>query len=134
MSARPLFSEPHPPSALEREILLRPLGGLPRQQSDTRGINADSHGERRAKRRRTRLPDRALVGAWCFAIGSWLMLALVIVTPWPFETSARHFAAAFGCDAARAVGLAPSRRGQPGYWPWLDLDGDGMACERWRRN
>jgi hypothetical protein len=74
-----------------------------------------------------------VVGAWVFAIVAWLALALVIVTPWPFEISVRHFAAAFGCDAARAAGLAPSRRGEAGYWPWLDRDHDGIACEPWPR-
>lgn len=34
------------------------------------------------------------------------------------------------CDAARAAGVAPIRRGQPGYGRHLDRDGDGIACER----
>lgn len=33
------------------------------------------------------------------------------------------------CAAARAAGAAPIRRGQPGYRPGLDRDGDGIACE-----
>ena len=33
------------------------------------------------------------------------------------------------CDAARRAGRAPLRRGQPGYRPGLDRDGDGVACE-----
>jgi len=33
------------------------------------------------------------------------------------------------CAAARAAGAAPIRRGEPGYGPWLDRDGDGIACE-----
>ena len=33
------------------------------------------------------------------------------------------------CDAARATGAAPLHRGQPGYRPDLDGDGDGLACE-----
>ena len=33
------------------------------------------------------------------------------------------------CDAARAAGAAPIRRGQPGYRPGLDRDNDGIACE-----
>ncbi|MDQ1713359.1 MAG: hypothetical protein QOE45_2809 [Frankiaceae bacterium] len=33
------------------------------------------------------------------------------------------------CDAARAAGAAPVRRGDPGYGPHLDRDGDGIACE-----
>jgi hypothetical protein len=33
------------------------------------------------------------------------------------------------CAAARAAGAAPVRRGQPGYRPGLDRDGDGVGCE-----
>jgi endonuclease YncB( thermonuclease family) len=34
------------------------------------------------------------------------------------------------CAEARAAGAAPLYRGQPGYRPGLDRDGDGVACER----
>jgi hypothetical protein len=34
---------------------------------------------------------------------------------------------------ARMVGLAPARRGQPGYYPQHDRDKDGIACEPWPR-
>ncbi|WP_410705871.1 excalibur calcium-binding domain-containing protein [Brevundimonas diminuta] len=34
------------------------------------------------------------------------------------------------CAEARAAGKAPVRRGQPGYGPHLDRDGDGVGCER----
>lgn len=33
------------------------------------------------------------------------------------------------CDAARAAGEAPVRRGDPGYGPHLDADNDGVGCE-----
>lgn len=33
------------------------------------------------------------------------------------------------CEEARAAGAAPLRRGQPGYRPQLDNNGDGVACE-----
>jgi hypothetical protein len=33
------------------------------------------------------------------------------------------------CAAARAAGVAPLRRGDPGYRPGLDRDRDGKACE-----
>lgn len=33
------------------------------------------------------------------------------------------------CAAARAAGAAPVRRGDPGYSPRLDRDGDGVGCE-----
>ncbi|MEV6827752.1 excalibur calcium-binding domain-containing protein [Amycolatopsis sp. NPDC051102] len=34
------------------------------------------------------------------------------------------------CSAAKAAGAAPLYRGEPGYRPALDRDGDGVACER----
>lgn len=33
------------------------------------------------------------------------------------------------CSEARAAGAAPVRRGEPGYAPRLDRDGDGVGCE-----
>ncbi len=33
------------------------------------------------------------------------------------------------CDAVRAAGAAPIHRGDPGYAPHLDRDGDGVGCE-----
>lgn len=33
------------------------------------------------------------------------------------------------CAEACADGVAPIYRGQPGYRPGLDRDGDGIACE-----
>src|SRR5262245_33204568 len=69
----------------------------------------------------------------------WLILACLMVlatfagrfvteiTPKPVWDHTRHMLAAPSCDAARAVGLAPALRGQPGYWPKHDADGDGIA-------
>ena len=37
------------------------------------------------------------------------------------------------CAEARAAGAAPLYRGQPGYRPQMDGDGDGVACEAYRR-
>lgn len=34
-----------------------------------------------------------------------------------------------GCNSARAAGTAPIYRGEPGYRPEMDGDGDGVACE-----
>jgi hypothetical protein len=34
-----------------------------------------------------------------------------------------------GCREIRRLGIAPLRRGQPGYRPWMDGDNDGLACE-----
>ncbi|WP_374471188.1 thermonuclease family protein [Phenylobacterium sp.] len=37
------------------------------------------------------------------------------------------------CAEARAAGAAPLYRGQPGYGAHMDGDGDGIACEPYRR-
>lgn len=37
------------------------------------------------------------------------------------------------CDAARAAGAAPVRRGQAGYAAHLDRDNDGVGCEPYAR-
>jgi hypothetical protein len=50
---------------------------------------------------------------------------------WSPSMRLRHQMAARNCDAARAVGLAPARRGEPGYYPRHDEDNDGIACEPW---
>lgn len=36
------------------------------------------------------------------------------------------------CDDARAAGVAPIYRGQPGYREGMDGDNDGIACEPYR--
>lgn len=45
------------------------------------------------------------------------------------RSSARASGAYANCAAARAAGAAPVRRGEPGYGPHLDRDGDGVGCE-----
>jgi hypothetical protein len=37
------------------------------------------------------------------------------------------------CNEARAAGAAPLYRGKPGYRHQMDGDGDGIACEPYRR-
>lgn len=49
-----------------------------------------------------------------------------LTAPRPAPTPSRPFVS---CAEARAAGVAPVRRGQPGYNPRLDRDGDGVACE-----
>ena len=51
------------------------------------------------------------------------------VSPWPAALTLRHLASFPNCDAARFFELAPSRRGNPGYWLRHDRDKDGWACE-----
>jgi hypothetical protein len=38
------------------------------------------------------------------------------------------------CASARAAGVAPIRRGSPGYRSGLDADDDGIACEPYYGN
>ena len=62
------------------------------------------------------------------------LVAFVVVwglasSPWPVTTTLRHIASAPSCYFTRLVGLAPARRGAPGYWQHHDRDGDGIACE-----
>jgi len=63
------------------------------------------------------------------AIEAIFVMLLITASPWPFDVTLRHFRAMQNCDTARAMGLAPARAGEPGYWPWLDRDKDGIACE-----
>ncbi len=54
---------------------------------------------------------------------------------WSDETAAESTSIGVyyrNCAAARAAGAAPIRIGEPGYAPWLDADGDGIACEPYR--
>lgn len=79
----------------------------------------------------------------CIELSAAIMLGIVIAAAWTmldtdgtwtFDESVRHQLARPNCDAARSVGLAPARRGSPGYWPSHDADGDGWACEPWNGN
>jgi hypothetical protein len=83
----------------------------------------------RSQRRRLltwiKLPFLIVVGVLA------LYLALAASPTWPLTTRLKHIAAAPNCDAARAMGLAPARRGQPGYYSQHDRDKDGIACEPW---
>jgi hypothetical protein len=77
------------------------------------------------------LPRKLLPFAIAFFVLAWSTVAFVTLSPWSVGLTARHLVAARNCDAARSVDLAPALRGQPGYWPWLDADKDGIACEPW---
>jgi hypothetical protein len=57
------------------------------------------------------------------------ILAIAVTSPWPVLLTVRHLLAATNCNVARAVGLAPTHRGTPGYWAGLDADADGISCE-----
>jgi len=71
-----------------------------------------------------------IIAAWAGIIG-FAVVWMLASSPWPVTTTLRHIASAPNCDFARLVGLAPARRGEPGYWERHDRDGDGIACEPW---
>lgn len=53
------------------------------------------------------------------------------VSPAPAASPTSRAAVSFAnCTEARAAGYSNIRRGEPGYAPKLDRDGDGVACER----
>jgi hypothetical protein len=79
---------------------------------------------------------RHLAGIAAFAavaVAALAYSALKNSSRWSPAMALRHAAAAPNCTAARAVGLAPAYRGQPGYYPQHDRDRDGVAFEPWRR-
>jgi hypothetical protein len=97
-----------------------------------RRLLADSRQQERAVargrlRRKVRLAASAALLA-VVVIGTTLAL-FEVFSPWPVLTTLRHLTAAPSCAVARAVGLAPSRMGEPGYWLRHDPDFDGVACE-----
>jgi hypothetical protein len=63
------------------------------------------------------------------ALAAFAYPVLQNLSRWPLTVALRHAAAAPNCMAARALGLAPAHRGQPGYYPQHDRDRDGIACE-----
>jgi hypothetical protein len=72
----------------------------------------------------------AILSALAGAALCWTLLSFI---PWHPLQVLKHIAAFPNCSAARAVGVAPSYRGQPGYWSKLDADNDGISCEIWPR-
>jgi hypothetical protein len=93
-------------------------------------------GERHDRRKRTEaLLKRAR--RWGFTSGLFALgalnvyLALLNFSPWPPLVTLRHLAAFPNCNSAQVVGLAPAKRGEPGYWESNDDDNDGIACEPW---
>jgi hypothetical protein len=70
---------------------------------------------------------RALTAVLCTATLAVLLACMGDPTapggevPGPIEYS--------NCAAARSAGAAPLQRGDPGYRPELDRDGDGVACD-----
>jgi hypothetical protein len=96
------------------------------------------HFQRAAERYERAYKRRAFLRAFSKRSVPWLLaivamgeayLALDLYSPWPPLLTIRHVVAYRNCDTARLMGLAPARRGEPGYWEKLDRDKDGIACE-----
>ena len=68
------------------------------------------------------------------AIGGFVLGWASMSSPWPLIPTLKHLASFPNCDTARALGVAPARRGEPGYWLRHDRDRDGIACEPWHRS
>jgi hypothetical protein len=66
-------------------------------------------------------------------IGGFLLGWASMSSPWPLIPTLKHLASFPNCDAARALELAPAKKGEPGYWSRHDRDNDGIACEPWPR-
>ena len=41
----------------------------------------------------------------------------------------KHLAAYPNCHMALEFGVAPAKRGEPGYWERHDINRDGVACD-----
>ena len=63
------------------------------------------------------------------AVGSFALIWYLLSSPWPLVLTLRHLAAYPNCEATEMVGLAPVKKGNPGYWSHNDADGDGVACK-----
>lgn len=89
-------------------------GGLDRHGCHTQRSTGEYHCHRGAPSPRAALNE----GASAFAPPTS-----------PLAPSQRRDGAFANCAEARAAGAAPVRRGDPGYAPHLDRDGDGIGCE-----
>jgi hypothetical protein len=63
------------------------------------------------------------------AVIGGLVLGWASMSPWPLIPTLKHLASFPNSDTARALGLAPARKGEPGYWLRHDRDGDGLTCD-----
>ncbi len=88
--------------------------------------------ERRAAKTRAQAlsPMRILFRVILIPVTTIALTVSIYLRTSPYERSdaIRHLAAMAGCEATRAVGLAPAFRGGIGYHERNDPDGDGVAC------
>lgn len=102
-----------------------PEGELKKLRARFGGISKDFERAQQRKRRGSWPLIVALVAVASFTG----FLALFFLSPWPAGATLAHLAAFGGCDAARAFGVDQAGVGEAGYWPRLDPDRDGIACE-----
>jgi len=94
------------------------------------GLTTRRFDRSNALRRLRRWARTVALATLSIAVGLALPFVLMkLLSPWPLMTTIRHVASVLNCDAARAYGLAPARKGQPGYWSWHDADRDRVACD-----
>lgn len=105
-----------------------------RRSSHTRGPRHDWHG---ARNRRKEAPFVVQVATFAATVGLFTYFAIppaqsawTIATCSPEEGLKVERSVYYrNCDAARAAGVAPIYRGEPGYREGMDGDNDGIACE-----
>ena len=117
----------------------RPASSAPRKSGRTSYQKAwnprrrhKQPGARRKRRTALRLHHVMYAGFAALFVGTF-WTGLPNDPSMSFTMKLRHMAAAPNCSAARAVGLAPAHRGEPGYYLTHDRDRDGIACEPWPR-
>src|SRR5688572_16050966 len=73
--------------------------------------------ERREAPRRLWNRHKGWLATAAVAIALGAAYAASLHTGWPVAVALKHAASFPNCAAARSMGLAPARRGEPGYWP-----------------
>ena len=91
-----------------------------------------SKRHRRAARTRARAlsPVRIMLQLLAVPIVAAGLTVSIYIRTSPYEPpdALRHLIALSGCSGAAKVGVAPAYRGELGYHPRNDVDGDGVAC------
>jgi hypothetical protein len=93
---------------------------------------ASAHRDRRARRLLEKLFAALTIAALVYA-GLFFLVhihgAVVSLAQSQYRATDVYYPS---CAAARAAGVAPIYRGQPGYRAGLDADNNGIACEPFR--
>lgn len=75
------------------------------------------------------LPRRLIRPLMTIVLLAGVAFTALHFSPWPALVTIKHIVSFYNCNATREMGLAPARRGRPGYWSKNDRDNDGIACE-----